>query len=145
MTLITCLHHLLLHSRSHEQSISAFIIAISCQSLCSYVRVAKGYLFLHCQAGAVRSHDQCHVLLTQHNQENARMSPDPSFEGCGLGTRLMAHVMQLIIVHNLLWTNTAASTAQTTTSRVWHMSKQEKMASNTCKIAVVVGRRFYYK
>ena len=75
MTLITCLHHLLLHSRSHERSISAFVIAISCQSLCLYVRVAKGYLCLHCQAGAVRSRDQCHVLLTQHNQENARMSP----------------------------------------------------------------------
>ena len=61
MTLITCLHHLLLHSRSHEQLISAFVIPISCQSLCSYVRVAKGYLCLHCQAGAVRSCDQCHV------------------------------------------------------------------------------------
>ena len=61
MTLITCLHHLLLHSRSHERSISAFVIAIS---LCSYVyvKVAKGYLCLHYQAGAVRSRDQCHVV-----------------------------------------------------------------------------------
>ena len=85
MTLITCLHQLFLHSRSHERSISAFVIAISCQSLCSYIRVAKGYLCLHCQAGAVRSRDQCHVLLTQHNQENARMSPDPSLRGVGSG------------------------------------------------------------
>ena len=52
MTLITCLYHLLLHSRSHEQSISAFVIAISYLSLCSYVKVAKGYPCLHCQAGA---------------------------------------------------------------------------------------------
>ena len=85
MTLITCLHHLLLHSRSHERSISAFVLAICCQSLCSYVRVAKGYLCLHCQAGAVRTRDQCHVLLTQHNQENTRMSPDPSLRGVGSG------------------------------------------------------------
>ena len=61
MTLITCLHHFLLYSCSHERSISAFVIAISCLSLCSYVKVAKGYLCLHCQAGAVRSRDQCHV------------------------------------------------------------------------------------
>ena len=61
MTLITCLHHFLLCSHSHEQSISAFVIAISCLNLCSYVKVAKGYLCLHCQAGAVRSRDQCHV------------------------------------------------------------------------------------
>ena len=59
MTLITCLHHLLLHSRSHERSIS--VIAIGYLTLCSYVKVAKGYLCLHCQAGAVRSRDQCHV------------------------------------------------------------------------------------
>ena len=83
MTLITCLHHLLLHSPSHERSISAFVIAG--KSLCSYVRVAKGYLCLHCQAGAVRSRDRCHVLMTQHNQENARMSPDPSLRGLGSG------------------------------------------------------------
>ena len=85
MTLITFLHHLLLHSRSHEWSISAFVIAISCLNLCSYVKVAKGYLCLHCQAGAVRSRDQCHMLLTQHNQEYAPMSPDPSLRGVGSG------------------------------------------------------------
>ena len=58
MTFIMRLHHLLLHSRSHERSISAFVIAISCLSPYSYVKVAKGYLCLHYQAGAVRSRDQ---------------------------------------------------------------------------------------
>ena len=115
MTLITCLHHLLLHSRSHERSISAFVIAISCLSLCSYVRVAKGYLCLHCQAGAVRSRDQCHVLLTQHNQGNARMSPDPSLRGVGSGhetilTRVILNLNSNYTTCNIALCNFCTST-----------------------------------
>ena len=87
MTLITCLHHLLLHSHSHERSISAFVIAISYLSLCSYVKVAKGYLCLHCQAGAVRSSDQCHVAA-DIAQPRKRSNVTRPFEGWGLGTRL---------------------------------------------------------
>ena len=83
MTLITCLHHLLLHSRSHERSISAFVIVISCQSLCSYVKVAKGYLCLHCQAGGVRSRDQCHVTAdtAQPRKRSNVTRPFPSRGG----------------------------------------------------------------
>ena len=80
MTLITCLHHF---SRSHERSISAFVIAISYLSLCSYVKVAKGYLCLHCQAGAVRSRDQCHVTAdtAQPRKRSNVTRPFPSRGG----------------------------------------------------------------
>ena len=98
MTLITCLHHFLLHSRSHEQSISAFVIVISCPSLCSYVKVAKGYLCLHCLAGTVRSHDQCHVAADTAQHSNVTRP----FLGSGHET-----------------------TSLVLTSRVQHVSKQE--------------------
>ena len=84
MTLITCLHHCIIcYYTLAERLISAFVIAISYLSLCSYVKVAKGYLCLHCQAGAVRSRDQSHVAAdtAQPRKHSNVTRPFPSRGG----------------------------------------------------------------